>query len=333
MISIITPVYNVRPYLPRCIDSLLAQTYTDLEIILINDGSTDGSGAICDEYAKKDSRIRVIHQANAGVSSARNAGLAVAGGDWIGFVDSDDWAEREMYKRLLQAAEDNGKQIAVCGYFRHRMDRSKGKKVVHRDFPKVITRDEALEHAVRQRYLEGQLWNMLFSRHMLEKNIPVRFNPEVYSGEDRLFTIEAFSRSDGAAYLAEPLFHYCPREDSITSSFNTRRVSVLRAYDNILHLLTPVSEHLARRTRFNYMDASVYLINRAVRSGKRRHLPMLRKAGRRYALEYFMARDLSLAKKLRNAMVLFFPGLTNKVWSLLQRRYSMTGWIKALNKR
>ena len=98
LISIIIPVYNVAVYLPRCLDSILAQTYKNLEIILVDDGSKDNSGKVCDEYALKDSRIKVIHQKNQGVSVARNAGLRIAKGDYIGFVDSDDYIETNMYE-------------------------------------------------------------------------------------------------------------------------------------------------------------------------------------------------------------------------------------------
>ena len=100
LISVIVPVYNVAAWLPRCVDSILAQTYENLEILLVDDGSTDGSGNICEEYAKKDTRIRVLHKENGGLSSARNAGLDAAAGAYIGFVDSDDWIAPEMYAEL-----------------------------------------------------------------------------------------------------------------------------------------------------------------------------------------------------------------------------------------
>ena len=116
MISIIIPIYKVEPYLRRCLDSVLAQTYTDLQIILVDDGSPDGCGAICDEYAAKDSRIEVIHQENRGLSGARNAGLALAKGEYIAFLDSDDYVDETMYEKLLQVLLENDADIAECGY-------------------------------------------------------------------------------------------------------------------------------------------------------------------------------------------------------------------------
>ena len=113
-ISVIVPVYKVEPYLRKCLDSIAGQTYQNLEIILVDDGSPDSCGSICDEYAVQDKRVRVIHKENGGVSSARNAGLAAATGDWIGWVDSDDWIEPDLYSYMLEKVREYGADIAVC---------------------------------------------------------------------------------------------------------------------------------------------------------------------------------------------------------------------------
>lgn len=116
MLSIIVPVYDVERYLPKCIDSVLAQTFTDFELILVEDGSPDNCPALCDAAATKDARIRVIHQKNGGLSAARNAGLDAARGAWIGFVDSDDYIAPEMYEALYKAVQSTGADLALCDY-------------------------------------------------------------------------------------------------------------------------------------------------------------------------------------------------------------------------
>ena len=113
-ISVIVPIYNVEKYLAKCIDSIINQTLTNIEIILVNDGSTDNSRKIIDKYDKKDSRIKVIHKKNGGQGSARNAGLDIAKGEYIGFVDSDDWIDSNMYENLYNAAISNNADIVVC---------------------------------------------------------------------------------------------------------------------------------------------------------------------------------------------------------------------------
>lgn len=116
IISVIVPVYNVEKYLPRCIDSILAQTFTDFELILVDDGSPDNCGAICDEYAAKDKRVRVIHKSNGGVSSARNAGLDAASGEYVTFVDSDDYIAEDRLKQMHSSIFESKADIAVAGF-------------------------------------------------------------------------------------------------------------------------------------------------------------------------------------------------------------------------
>lgn len=124
LISIIVPVYKVENYLSKCLDSMICQTYKNIEIILVDDGSPDNSGKICDDYAKKDSRIKVIHKENGGLSDARNAGLKIATGKYIGFVDSDDYISVEMYEKLYNQAKKEDADIACCNYYRVKMEKN-----------------------------------------------------------------------------------------------------------------------------------------------------------------------------------------------------------------
>jgi len=117
LVSVIVPVYNVEEYLGRCVDSILAQTYTNLEVILVDDGAKDSSGAICDEYAARDARVRVIHKENGGLSSARNAGIDAAKGDWLEFVDSDDWIEPDAVESMLTLALEHRTELVVAGRY------------------------------------------------------------------------------------------------------------------------------------------------------------------------------------------------------------------------
>ena len=117
LLSIIVPVYKAAKHLDRCVESIISQTYENLEVILVDDGSPDGSPVMCDSWAQKDPRIKVIHKPNGGVSSARNAAIDAATGDFIGFVDSDDWIENDVYELLMKSLNENGSDIAFCGYY------------------------------------------------------------------------------------------------------------------------------------------------------------------------------------------------------------------------
>lgn len=132
LISVIVPVYNMENYLERCVHSVLQQTYQKLEVILVDDGSTDASPQMCDAYAAKDERVKVVHKENGGLSDARNAGLAVAAGAYIGYVDSDDWIEHDMYERMYRACVVRDAQLCVCRYFSEYADRTLGAETERR---------------------------------------------------------------------------------------------------------------------------------------------------------------------------------------------------------
>lgn len=181
MISIIVPVYKAEKYLSRCVDSLLAQTYTNFELLLIDDGSPDKSGVICDEYALKDSRVRVFHKENGGVSSARNLGLENARGEWITFIDSDDWIKNEFLEKLLVDFDIDlcvGGNVCSSGCYMKLHDRLYDRKII--------------TNFIKQ-YLPTQLlhtvWGKLLKREIIIKN-NIRFSEDVRFGEDTLFSYQ-----------------------------------------------------------------------------------------------------------------------------------------------
>ncbi len=210
LISIIVPVYNAEAYLTRCIDSLCGQTYRNLEIILVDDGSKDASGAICDRYAEQDKRIRVIHQPNSGVSAARNRALSVAHGKYIGFADSDDYVAADMYEKLLTAMLQNDCDVTVCD-FEFVYDDGSRKSNCRRNNQFLCDRKAAIQNLLRGRYFAGHLWNKLFKAELLQG---LTFDPEVKIYEDALFVVEALIRSKQLFYTSEPLYGYVIHADS-----------------------------------------------------------------------------------------------------------------------
>lgn len=205
-ISVIIPVYNAEPFLPACLDSVLAQTYRELEIILVNDGSTDGSGAICDRYAAMDQRIRVVHQENGGVSRARNRGLELATCEAVSFIDSDDTMEPNMYELLAQLMQKHGTDISHCGY-KH-LVRDEVRLVNDTKEIRIQTREEALSCFVRGTMFGGGLWNKLYRRELLEG---LSFREDLKNNEDILFNFEAFRRAGRSVFADYPLYNYVAR--------------------------------------------------------------------------------------------------------------------------
>jgi glycosyltransferase involved in cell wall biosynthesis len=192
-VSIIVPIYNVEPYIHRCIDSILSQTLSNIEIILVNDGSTDRCGIIADEYASKDSRVQVVHKKNEGQSSARNAGLELSRGEYIGFIDADDWIDSKMFEGLFKAAEDSQADITVCGRLVYSEEGNLEGRVEPPekifDFTKI-----GLEEYVLDSFLfphTPSVCNKLYKRNIIEIN-RLRFEDTKSVGsEDTLFNYSA----------------------------------------------------------------------------------------------------------------------------------------------
>lgn len=220
LISVIVPAYNIAEFLPRCLDSILNQTYSNLEVIVISDGSTDETNDIIKEYAEKDSRIVPIFKVNSGVSDTRNKGLEIAKGDYIGFVDGDDYIEPNMYEILLNNAIENDADISHCGYqmvFPTRVD-------YYYNTGKKVTQDnkEGIRDIIVGDYVEPGIWNKLYRKSIIEN---VFMPVDIKINEDVLFNFYAFTKSQKSVYEDLPLYHYILRKGSAaTSKVNTNKL-------------------------------------------------------------------------------------------------------------
>ena len=220
LISIIVPAYKVEPYLDRCIRSIAEQTYTNLEIILVDDGSPDNCPAMCDAWAAKDSRIRVIHKENGGLSDARNAGMAVANGDYIAFVDSDDWVERDYIGAMYRALKDTDADIAACDV-RWVWEQKLPEPIRAVEYPRrKVSRKEALTELVENRGFRQVAWNKLYKKEMLAgERYPVgRLH------EDEFFTYRILDKAQRLVYVEAPLYNYLQRSGSIMQTPSPKRV-------------------------------------------------------------------------------------------------------------
>lgn len=217
-VSIIIPVYNAEAYLPRCIDSVQNQTLHNWELLLVNDGSTDKSGAICDAYAARDSRIRVIHQENAGVSAARNAGLAAASGQYIGFVDADDWVDSEMFQSLCCLALGEACDIAMCDAVTVYSDEhTEPDTITQLDHDCVLMRDQISPSLLLE--LAGAVWRCLYRADLIRAN-DVVFPQKIKFSEDRIFNLLSFGRANGIAYQKKAYYNRFVNTESAVHRFH-----------------------------------------------------------------------------------------------------------------
>ena len=214
LISVIVPVYRVEAFLPRCLDSICGQTYRNLEIILVDDGSPDNCGKICDEYGEKDPRIRVIHKENGGLSSARNAGLDAAAGEYIGFVDSDDWIAPEMYETLLRAIEKWDAQLACCGRYDVREKTGEEKIGLCPKKDECVSGVAFAGKIFRYDGCDSSACDKLYRRELLEG---LRY-PEGRVCEDMPVTYRLALKAERAALCPKPMYYYFHRQGSITQT-------------------------------------------------------------------------------------------------------------------
>ncbi|WP_300699489.1 glycosyltransferase [Bacteroides sp.] len=220
LITVIVPIYNVEPYLRKCIDSILVQTYQHLEIILVNDGSTDNCGIICDEYAPKDARIKVIHQKNKGVSAARNIGLSQAQGTYIGFIDPDDWISPDMYQCLYNELINREADMAACGIYIATDKEIYSQKLQLTEYVEEFTSKEAILSAGKQHQIKNGPCDKLYKRHLFDQ---IKF-PEGRFFEDTYIIVDILSRCRKIVYVTAPHYYYYQREDSTCHTYSAKNL-------------------------------------------------------------------------------------------------------------
>ena len=251
LISVIVTVYNIEKYVERGVNSIINQTYKNLEIILVDDGSTDSGAGICDELAERDDRIVVIHKKNGGPADARNAGMAVAKGNLIGFVDGDDWIDEDMYEKMYSAVLEQDADMAVCRYRQVYKDLTQDDSV---DRVILFEGQEALQYYVEEREeynIQNAVWNKLFRRELLKG---INFPVERWCGEDIVFTTEALSRVKRCVYLDSACYNYIiDREGSI---MNTRIISL--TFKDLIPIYREKTKFLIKIERQDLADVHDY---------------------------------------------------------------------------
>ena len=240
LVSIIVPVYNVEKYLDKCVASVVNQTYTNLEIILIDDGSPDKCPAICDAWKSRDPRINVIHQQNGGLSHARNEGLKIATGEFIGFVDSDDWIELNMVEVLMSALLETDADIASCCF---QSEREGSETIENKSIPKeriIYSSEEALEKLFKgRRFIQNVVWNKIYRRTTIVNNwFPVG---KLY--EDGLWTAKALGNARKIVCIDYPLCHYLYRPESLSHDARQKQKRFEDEHEMIVQRIEYIREH------------------------------------------------------------------------------------------
>ena len=257
LISIIVPVYNVEKYLSRCVESLIAQTYREIEIILVDDGSKDNSGKLSDEWVKKDSRIQVVHKKNGGLASARNAGLQHVNGQYICFVDSDDWVHEQYVEMQYNALKKYHADISVCSHSIEFVNDQISQPVT---FQKVECFDQ--QHMAEGIYLLenvdvfNTVWNKMYSRHSIG-NLLFELNSE--PGEDLLFNVECFINTHKFVVLPDILYFYMRQDEiTLTSKYKKGLFELSQKFNRVQKKLYETYNMIGTEYYSTYKKAYIY---------------------------------------------------------------------------
>lgn len=254
LISVIVPVYNVEPYLDRCVQSIVDQTYTNLEIILVDDGSPDNCPAMCDAWAEKDCRIRVIHKKNGGLSDARNAGMAAAAGEYIAFVDSDDWIDPDMYELLYTRMTNDDCDIAACGVEMVWEDGSPSRPLTAPGCS-VLDTNEAMGALLDESRLKQPVWYKLYRTSLIRD---LAFPVGKYH-EDVFWSYQAIARARRVSVCDSPCYFYLQRAGSIMgASYSLKRLDAVEAKTQMTEYIAEHFPALAPKARVNLAFTCLY---------------------------------------------------------------------------
>ena len=314
MISVIIPAYNIAPYIERCIRSILTQTYTDLEILVVNDGSTDETPEICDRLALEDKRIRVFHKQNGGVSSARNLALANAKGEYISMIDGDDWIEPNLFEHAITELNNSNAQVFMFEYFID-SDKSSICHCVKNDSYGIIDTELAIINTISSN--NRFLWSKIFKAELIKNTI---FDENIILGEDTLFICEIISRANKVVYSPNVYYHYIIRENSaITSEFSIKKMTGIVAYRKELDLCQKLGYSKASDyARAAIVDLAVALCRKAEKSNvKKQAYKLAKKQISEIAFKTLISKNVPLKTKAKTFISVFSMGLAVKLCNIM----------------
>lgn len=300
LVSIIVPVYNVEKYLNRCVDSLVRQTYRQLEIILVDDGSWDDSGNLCDEWKKKDDRIKVIHKKNGGLASARNAGLEYAQGEFICFVDSDDWVDVQYVQKQYEALVKNQVDVVVCSHSIEFVNDCISKPIVFLQ-EEIFDKNQMARgiYLLEETDVFNTVWNKMYSRNSIE-NLLFELNSE--PGEDLLFNVECFIRINRMMVLPDVLYFYMRQDEmTLTSKYKQGLYELSQKFNCIQRKLYEFYDMVDTQYFSTYKKAYIYRVFTCIPNMYRKNSNMT--VQQRRAIFEKMKMDIELATYLKEEMI------------------------------
>lgn len=315
LVSVVVPIYKVEQYLDRCVNSILNQTYKNIEIILVDDGSPDLCGRMCDEFKERDSRIKVIHQSNQGLSAARNSGLSIAGGKYILFIDSDDYINENMIEKLLKLAIQEGADIVSCGHVQI-YDNAPMEYTTKGDFNIALTPKEALKSFLFTHIVDVVTWNKLYNIKLFDD---VQFKVgKLY--EDHYTIYKLIDKANKVVYTSETLYYYCKRNTSIGGvSYNKNTMQLKDALDEECEYILKKYPDMAKEINLGYVQWMLVIIDKMLLADAidKEFLKYIKKKAKKCFPFFIKTKELYFKQKVQ----LFLFILNFKLYSDMYKLY------------
>lgn len=308
-VSVVLPVYNAEKYLEHSLNSILQQTMTDFELLCIDDGSNDKSLEILQQYAKQDNRIKIYHQENNGVSIARNVGINHAMGNYVVFLDADDWIEEDYLECLYTIVTEKNVEIAICGH-----DIVTGQKhipeLIHRQG--YLSREDALTLALDHNGYQGYLWNKLFHRSLINDN-QIRFEEDIHVLEDLLFTCSCMKQVEQVYYEPVVKYHYNQSAGS-TNKFTEKSVSMCEATSKLMELFKDEADSiLLVKAKSWYSQSTGAACMHYIHYKKKQKAAFYHTEQKRYLKEYLQVNNGNMKMCLRGLLIAYFPSIATRL--------------------
>ncbi|MBQ9229379.1 MAG: glycosyltransferase family 2 protein [Eubacterium sp.] len=310
LVSIIIPCYNVEKYLDRCLNSVVNQTYQNLEIILIDDGSTDNTPVLCDEWTVKDKRIKVIHKANDGLANARNTGIEVCTGDYVMFTDSDDYVEPDTVEFLLSLSLKYNADVSRCGFY-YDYDDGRVEAVNNNDEILLLNSDERMIDLIAGAYMSGVAWNKLYSRDIIKKH---PYSKEDGCSEDLMHNFRVYQDIHTSVFCNQPKYHYVENGASIThSEFGYGAFDIIRARSIMLEHFKNDEGIYPHALEWYIKTSLVVLTGCVINNACRDQYETLKHELRQYKLYVFKCGQFKKKYRIKYLMFCYLPYAFNRL--------------------
>lgn len=305
LISIIVPIYNTSLFLKKCLDSIINQTYSNLEIILVDDGSTDESSSIINNYASFDNRIKVFHINNSGVSFARNLGIKNANGKYIAFIDSDDFVDNKFVEKLYSNMIENDADISICTVTRYENNEYNTVNI-DKNIPNLLSKEDFYKY-ITYNYYEGYLCNKMYKKELIDKS-GLLLDEKTYYYEDLIFNCKLADYANKIYFDYNPYYFYnIHGNNAMSKKFNPKKLNLIDSRITVTNILASKNIESCNRSKFRFIFEGNIIYNQIKNLNYKEYSILIRRTTKKYFKDIFLKKGISLKNNIQILFILILP--------------------------